>query len=636
MSKVHQMDHGNITSFAPGEKFLFNGKLCRIQSALSLDTVLLSIVESGESCTAKIHELTRPDSPQINLEMLHAHIDLALISDDDLQKAKQREEIIKPLSQISCARDQAVIAAKKLNLSARQVYKLIQRYRESNYQLRSLIIVKKSGGKGKSRISNNLESIIQSVIQEKYLSKQQIKISIVVEEIRRRCFYANIKAPCGNTVSKRIQLLSKKEIVTRRRGSNDAREYQPVIGSFPMPEHPLAILQIDHTPVDIMIVDEIYRKPIGRPYLTVAIDVYSRCITGFCLTLEPPSAVSVALCLTHSIFDKEAWLSDRKIDTHWPIWGKPNLIYVDNAKEFHSEALRRGCDAHGIKIDYRPVGQPHYGGIIERLIGTLMQLVHQVPGTTFSNITERGDYPSEQKAILTMAELEKWLTIAITEYYHQKIHSGISMPPIEKFKIGILGDEIHKGCGYFPRIENKKAFLIDFLPAMRRTLQRHGFMLDHIAYYSNALSPMIANREKYGPFLIRRDPRDISRIYVLDHDSQSYLEIPYRTLSRPSITLWEHKQALNYLREKGLENKDENIIFQAIEKMRAITTEAIKNSKSARRRNERLQHAQTATLEKEAQNPKNETQKKEVNEKNEKSEISTEKTAVRFEDIEIW
>jgi putative transposase len=433
-----------------------------------------------------------------------------------LEKAKKREAIIKPLSLTHCTRVQAETAGQHLGLSARQIYKLIKRYRDSGHQLRGLLPSKKSGGKGKSRLTQEIEAVVQSVIQDKYLSKQQIKTSIAIEEIQRRCFYANIKAPCGNAIRKRIQQLSNKEIARKRRGVDDARTYQPVIGSTPIPEHPLSTLQIDHTSVDLIIVDELHRKPIGRPYLTVAIDVYSRCITGFCLSLEPPSAVSVGLCLSHSIFDKEIWLTERKINTSWPIWGKPNVIYVDNAQEFHSEALQRGCDANGIRIEYRPIGQPHYGGIVERVIGTMMQLIHQLPGTTFSNIVERGDYPSEKKATLTLAELEHWLTIAITDYYHQKIHAGLSLPPIEKYKIGILGDENHKGCGYFPRIQNKKAFLIDFLPIERRTLQRHGFRLDHITYYSNALSPMISNRETYGQFIIRRDPRDISQIYILD------------------------------------------------------------------------------------------------------------------------
>ena len=41
------------------------------------------------------------------------------------------------------------------------------------------------------------------------------------------------------------------------------------------------------------------------------------------------------------------------------------------AIEFKSEALARGCEQHGIKQSYRPAGQPHFGGIIERLIGTI-------------------------------------------------------------------------------------------------------------------------------------------------------------------------------------------------------------------------------------------------------------------------
>jgi len=35
-------------------------------------------------------------------------------------------------------------------------------------------------------------------------------------------------------------------------------------------------LQIDHTGIDLIVVDERERQPIGRPCLTVAIDVYSR------------------------------------------------------------------------------------------------------------------------------------------------------------------------------------------------------------------------------------------------------------------------------------------------------------------------------------------------------------------------
>lgn len=263
-------------------------------------------------------------------------------------------------------------------MSSRYVYKLIKRYQTSGCKLISLLPARRGGGLGKGRINKEIEKIIQATINELYLTRQKPKISIVVQEVLRRCHYSNLSKPSERTIRRRIEHVQAKHALIKREGAKVAREYAPIVGSFPEVIKPLTVLQIGHTPVDLIIVDEFHRKPIGRPYLTIAIDVFSRCTTGFCLTLESPSAVSVSLCLSHSIFDKDTWLAERKINTSWPIWGKPDCIYVDNASEFHSEALQRGCDAHGIRIEYRPIGQPHFGGIVERVIGTMMQLIHQL------------------------------------------------------------------------------------------------------------------------------------------------------------------------------------------------------------------------------------------------------------------
>lgn len=483
-----------VLKIQPGVIVTFNGQRYKVKSPLSLERVLIEPLVSGEAISVLLSDL-QPDLALYKQSGEEKHVSEAIIEfkEQDWVEAKKREKLIQPFISMVCSREDAKKIGIELGISSRYVYKLINRYQVSGSKLTSLLPSKRNGGSGKGRINKEIEKVIQATINELYLTRQKFRISVVVQEALRRCHYGNLKMPSERTVRRRVERVQAKHALMKREGAKVAREeYSPIIGSFPEVTRPLAVIQMDHTPVDLIIVDEFHRKPIGRPYLTVAIDVFSRCITGFCLTLEAPSAVSVGLCLSHSIFDKENWLTERKINISWPIWGKPSVIYVDNASEFHSEALKRGCDAHGIRIEYRPVAQPHYGGIVERVIGTMMmQLIHQLPGTTFSNVAERGDYPSEKKAVLTLAELEHWLTIAITDYYHQKIHSGISLPPIEKYKIGILGDENNKGCGYFPRIQNKKSFLIDFLPIERHTLQRHGFMLDHITYYSNALSQYV-------------------------------------------------------------------------------------------------------------------------------------------------
>src|SRR5271163_985586 len=150
-------------------------------------------------------------------------------------------------------------------------------------------------------------------------------------------------------------------------------------------------------------------RPIGRPWLTLAIDVASRAVLGFSVSLERPSVVSVALTLVQAVLPKDLWLADRQLEVPWPMWGLPELLQLDNAAEFHSRALVRGAQEYGIRIDYRPPGTPHFGGHIERLIGTTMGAVHLLPGTTFSNVVEKGAYSSEKTSALTLVELERWL-----------------------------------------------------------------------------------------------------------------------------------------------------------------------------------------------------------------------------------
>ncbi|MCO6039825.1 transposase family protein, partial [Enterobacter hormaechei] len=378
---------------------------------------------------------------------------------------------------------------------------------------------------------------------------------------------------------------------TRRREGQDAsRSLQGVGGEPPAVTAPLEQVQIDHTVIDLIVVDERDRQPIGRPYLTIAIDVFTRCVLGMVVTLEAPSSVSVGLCLVHVACDKRPWLEGLNIEMEWPMSGKPRLLYLDNAAEFKSEALRRGCEQHGIRLDYRPLGQPHYGGIVERIIGTAMQMIHdELPGTTFSNPDQRGDYDSENKAALTLRELERWLTLAVGTY-HGSVYNGLLQPPAARWAEAIAR------TGVPTVITRTTAFLVDFLPIIRRTLTRTGFVIDHIHYYADALKPWIARRDRLPAFLIRRDPRDISRIWVLEPEGQHYLEIPYRTLSHPAVTLWEQRQALAKLRQQGREQVDESALFRMIGQMREIVSTAQKATRKARRDADRRQHLKATAV----------------------------------------
>ena len=498
-------------------------------------------------------------------------------------EARRRHAAIRALAETpERTRADAEATAAVLGIDISFVYKLLARY-EADPRVTSMLPRRRGRRDGDLVLAAEVDEVIQAAIDEMFLTRQRPRVSDLVTEIRRRCWTLGLPRPSRKTVQKRIDQRAPREVLARREGRKAARDrFAPATGALDAP-WPLALIQIDHTLVDVMAVDSVTRQPIQRPWLTIAIDVHSRCVAGFHLTLEAPSATSVALCLAHAALPKAGWLMARGIAGAWPVEGVPERLHLDNAKEFHSEAMRRGCEQYGIAVDYRPVRTPHYGGHIERLIGTMMGKVHLLPGTTFSSVREKGDYDPEKTAAMTLEEIERWLGHAIVGVYHRDLHRGIGMPPLAAWERGLAGDGVQEGRGTPVAVSDQRRFLIDFLPFERRLVRREGVFLHSISYWSDVLHTWVGEREK---MLVRYDPRDLSRVYLLGPDGQ-YYDLAYSDLSRPPISVWEHRLALKRLREDGKAQVDEEAIFRTIETMRGITDQASAATKTARRQRAR-------------------------------------------------
>jgi putative transposase len=501
----------------------------------------------------------------------------------DWLEARRRHEAIRALAErTERTRADAEATAAALGMDVSFVYKLLARHL-ADPRVTSMLPGRRGRRVGDLTLSAEVDEVVQAAIDEVFLTRQRPRVSDLVTEIRRRCWTLGLSRPSRKAIQKRIDQRAASEVLAKRSGRKAARDrFAPAAGALDAP-WPLALVQIDHTLVDVMVVDSITRKPIQRPWLTLAIDVHSRCVAGFHLTLESPSATSVALCLAHAALPKAGWLMARGVAGEWPVEGVPERLHLDNAKEFHSEALKRGCEQYSISVDYRPVRTPHYGGHIERLIGTMMGKVHLLPGTTFSNVQAKGEWDPEKTAAMTLDEIERWLAHAIVGVYHRELHRGIGTTPVAAWERGILGDGDRPGRGAPVPVADAKRFVLDFLPFERRLVRREGVFLHSIGYWSDVLRTWIGERER---MMVRYDPRDLSRVHLLAPDGR-YYDLSYRDLSRPPISIWEHRLALKRLREEGRAVIDEAAIFEAIEAMRGIVDRASVASKLARRQRER-------------------------------------------------
>lgn len=552
---------------------------------LSTTAVLGRSLSTGRLKKLDVSDLraTREGSPS-------SATDVTALPDEDWTATLRRFEDIEPLIGTGTAertRSDVEARAQELGVSVRTLYRRIRRYEEEGRV--TALSPKPRSDQGKGRLDEEVEEIIHSCIDEVYLTPQKRTAQSVCDEVRRRCRKADLDAPHDNTVRRRIKERSRWETLRKRRGAKEARE---TLGAAPgrfESEYPLAVVQVDHTKLDLFVVGEETREPVGRPWITLAFDVFSRMVCGFYVSLADPSAMSVGLCLSQAILPKESFLASRDVDAEWPVWGFPDALHLDNAREFRGRMLQRACIEHGIDLEFRPVARPSFGGHVERMMGTLAGKIHELPGTTFSSPVDRGNYDSEGRAALTLEELETWLTIHFTKVYHQREHSSLGMSPLEKWKEGILGGPDKKARGLPERPTGERRLQLDFMPFERRTVQRYGIVIDGIHYWSDVLRPWVAATDpapdsgRKRKFICKRDPRDISQIWFFDPELEEYFPVPYRNTARPPISVWELRAARKKAKEERAGCIDEQAIFDAHERLSRIQRRAKKATRKTRR-----------------------------------------------------
>lgn len=576
-----------------GKRVSYQGRSYRIVQFLSLQLAELIAEDNHEVINANITDLQAPDTET----ELVKRPDLTLIDDHAWEIARNRLQIIKPLLHLpSRTRAQVAAHAQEHSVSTNTLYTWIRAFESSG--VLSSLLPKVRKDKGATRLTPEVEEIIHEAMATDFLTLQKKSVQKLCDEIVKRCMQADLEPPHDNTIRNRVKLLSPEMVASQREGRKKADlSFKPHKGSFPGADWPLSVVQIDHTKLDIILVDDHYRQPIGRPWITLAFDVCSRMVTGFYVSFDPPSALSTGLCLAHSILPKDKWLAQNGIKSEWPVWGLPTTVHVDNAKEFRGEMLQKACDEYNINIEWRPVARPNFGAHVERALGTFSKEIHTLPGTTFSNIQAKGDYKPEKNAALTLSEFESWLSIYIADVYHQKIHSSLGKAPIDAYKQGILGDDQHPGCGLPTKITDEDRLRLDFMPFELRTVQDYGVVIDEIHYYHDVLrrwinAPDPRDSQRKRKFTFRRDPRDLSVIWFFDPEIQTYYPIPYRDTSHPAISIWELREARSKVKSDKRRHLSERSIFDAYDRMREIEAAAIAKSKAARRVNQRRIHHQ--------------------------------------------
>lgn len=431
-------------------------------------------------------------------------------------------------------------------------------------------------------------AIFEEVIAEVYLTDNKLPQLAVYERIKVRVRGINqvlpaheqMKCPGRTTVYRWLDELQQDLVDLAREGAEASRmKYRAAIGVVKA-KAILERIEIDHTPLDIIIIDLVTGLELGRPWITLAIDKHSRMVVGFYISIGAPSANSLLQCLRRSILPKDDLLAQYPdIKNIWPAYGIPELVAVDNGPDLHSLGFKQGCLELAIKVLFCGSKMSYQKGGIERFIRTMSSgLIHSLPGTTFSNPEQRGDYASEKQACLDMQTLTHLITKWIVDVYNVTPHRGINGRPLDRWQ------ESAQTTPIALPVNPQQLELIAGIPA-QRTLFHYGIEFEGLHYNDHIVQLIRRRTGKNTPVDIKYYEDDVGHIHVLDPDSKVYLRVPARDMEYAAgLTREMHRTIRAHARKKFGEQCNTPELLEAKREIQEMAQTALQHKKMGYRK----------------------------------------------------
>lgn len=398
-------------------------------------------------------------------------------------------------------------------------------------------------GNRRRKVAPKVVDTMNEIINTEVLTSSQPKITVCYGMVRNRCAERGLIPPSEKTFRAEIKLRREESVVLARQGRKAAyplTEFQWQLDQS-TPRHgdrPFEIGHIDHTELDVELVDSRTGANLGRPWLTILMDAYTRLILAFFLTFDPPSYRSCMAVIRNAV------------RRHGRI---PKTIVVDQGSDFESlyfEALLARLETHKKS---RPASKGRFGAVIERFFGVNNQaFIHNLVGNNQALQRPRSMSPSHDPRTLAVWTLPA-LTDAFDDFadcvYASLPHPALGISPAAAMTRGLAlsGARAHV---LIPYTEDFNRLCMPTTPAGKAVVRAgRGIKIKGVQYWHPAFREPEARNAKVA---IVYDPFDVSRAYALifgewvlcRSEHQSMLE---RRTEREIATISQEIRALHYL-----------------------------------------------------------------------------------------
>jgi hypothetical protein len=334
-------------------------------------------------------------------------------------------------------------------------------------------------GNIKPKLPLPTRTLIEEFIQNDYETHKQKGKFAVYSAYRLSCEQRGILSASYKTFCKAVKSRSRYEQTLKRQGRRaaykDKEFHWQLTPTTPRHgERPLHIAHIDHTELDVELVDSLTGQVYGRPWATFLTDAYSRRMAVY-LTYDPPSYRSCMMILRECV---------RR-------FGRlPQTVVVDGGLDLSCTYFETLLARYQCTKKTRPPAEGRFGSIVERTFGTTnTRFVHNLQGNTqiMRNVRQvtKSVNPRES-ALWTLGKAYLYLREWAYEVYDTIDHPALGQCPRNAYASGMLntGGRLHRLIPY------DHEFLIATLPTTRKTFAkvqpRSGVKINNIYYWTDA------------------------------------------------------------------------------------------------------------------------------------------------------
>lgn len=392
---------------------------------------------------------------------------------------------------------------------ARTMRRWISRHREAELRSGSgyvgLLPRIHQRGNRTRRLSEASIQLMTEVIDTEYESVKQKRKIACWAFLKARAAQLGVQVPSYTTFCRAINERSRFTQTLKRQGSRAAYQHGPFYFELDMktPRHgdrPFEICHADHTQLDIELTDATGKYSLGRPWMTLMIDAFSRRVLAVHVAFEEPSYRSCMMVL------RECVRRHNRL---------PQNLVVDGGPEFSSTYFETLLARYECTKKTRPPAKARFGSVIERLFNTAnTQFVHNLLGNTqvMRNVRQvtKAVNPKELAA-WPLAAFVEHLCHYLYEVYDTNVHPALGQSPRDAYESGFQ----KSGLRLQRLVLYDNDFLIATLPSTAKGTAMispgRGIKINYIYYWSEAM----ADPKMHGQQVpVRFDPFDLGIAYA--------------------------------------------------------------------------------------------------------------------------